>query len=41
MKSVQYRDNLYKKVKMSNPLSLQYFTHKTNLTTYNNILQNY
>ncbi len=39
MKSVQYRDNLYKKLKMSIPLSLEYFKHKTNHTTYNNILK--
>ncbi len=39
IKLVQYRDNVYKKIKIFNPLSVEYFTHKPNLTTYNNILK--
>ena len=38
--SIQYRDNLYKKLKMSDPLSAEFATLKINLNTYNNILKN-
>ena len=39
IKSIQYRDNLYKNLKTSDPLSLEYFILKTNLATYNTILK--
>ncbi len=35
-----YRDNLYKKLKMSDPSPIEFATLKINLNTYNNILQN-
>ncbi len=39
IKSIQYRVNLYKKLKTTNPNSIQFAIHKTNLDTYNNILK--
>ncbi len=38
IKSIQYRDNLYKKLKMTHHGSTQYAIYKVNLDTYNNIL---
>ncbi len=40
MKSIEYRDNLYKKLKISSHFSVEYFTHKTTLAMYKNILKN-
>ncbi len=39
IKSIQYRDNLYKKLKRTNHNSIQLAIHKTNLDAYNNILK--
>ena len=39
IKSIKYRDNLYKKVKMTNTNSSQYDILRRNLTTYNAILK--
>ena len=39
LKSIRYRDQLYKKFKLSNPNSPNYDTIKTNLKTYNLILK--
>ncbi len=39
IKSIEYRDNLYKKLKITNPNSIQFAIHKSNLDTYNNILK--
>ncbi len=39
IKSIQYKDNLYKKLKTTNSNSIQFAIHKTNLDTYNNILK--
>ncbi len=39
IKYIQYRDNLYKKLKTTNPNSIQFAIHKINLDTYNNILK--
>ncbi len=40
IKSIQYRDNLYKKLRITDPTSIGYATLKTNLNTYNKILKN-
>ncbi len=37
--SIYYRDNLYKKMKMTDSNSIQYAKQKTNLITYNYILR--
>ncbi len=39
IKSINYRDDLYKKLKMTHPEAIQYTALKTNLDTYNNILK--
>ena len=39
LKSIRYRDQLYKKLKLTNPNSPHYDTIKTNLKTYNLILK--
>ena len=39
IKSIQYRDNLYKKLKMTDPTSINFANIKINLSTYNNILK--
>ena len=39
LKSIRYRDKLYKKLKLTNPNSPNYDTIKTNLKTYNLILK--
>ena len=39
LKSIRYRDQLYKKLKLTNPNSPNYDTIKTNLKTYNLILK--
>ena len=39
LKSIRYRDQLYKKLKLTNPNSPNYDTVKTNLKTYNLILK--
>lgn len=39
IKSINFRDNLYKKLKMTDPNSTEYATLKTNLKTFNNILK--
>jgi hypothetical protein len=39
IKSIQYRDDLYKKHKMTDPNSTQHAIQKINLSTYNNILK--
>ncbi len=39
IKSIKYRDNLYKELKATNPNSIQFGIHKANLDTYNNILK--
>ena len=39
VKSIRYRDKLYKQLRLSNPNSLQYDTLKFNLKTYNLILR--
>ncbi len=40
IKSIQYRDNLYKKLKMSDPLAVEFATLKINLNSPNNTLKN-
>ncbi len=39
IKSINFRDNLYKNLKMTDPNSTEYATLKTNLKTFNNILK--
>ncbi len=39
IKSIQTKDNMYKKYKMTDPNSTNYYTLKTNLKTYNTILK--
>ena len=39
LKSIRYRDKLYKQLRLSNPNSLHYDTLKLNLKTYNLILK--
>ncbi len=39
LKSIEFRDNLYKKYKMTDPNTPLYVTLKTNLATYNTILK--
>ena len=39
LKSIRYRDKLYKQLRLSNPNSLHYDTLKLNLKTYNLILR--
>ena len=39
MKSIKYKDNLYKKMKITCPNSLDYQVIKTNLSTYSTILK--
>ncbi len=38
-RSIQYRDNMYKKHKMTNPHSPEFDIQKINLKTYNSILK--
>ncbi len=40
MKSIQFRDNLYKKTKKTDPLSVDFARLKINLNTYNNVFKN-
>ena len=40
LKSIKYRDNLYKNLKVMQPNSLEYSQSKLNLSTYNRILKN-
>ena len=40
IKSIQYRDNLYKKLRITNPTSVEFANIKINLNTYNKILKN-
>ncbi len=37
IRSIEYRDNLYKRHKMTNPHSIEFDIQKINLTTYNTI----
>jgi hypothetical protein len=39
IKSIHYRDNMYKKLKWTDPLSTEFAALKTNLNTYNKILK--
>ncbi len=39
IKSIQTRDNMYRKYKMTDPNSTNYYTLKTNLKTYNTVLK--
>ncbi len=39
LRSIRFRDNLYKKLKLTNPASREYETLKNNLKTYNRILR--
>ena len=39
LRSIRFRDNLYKKIKLSNPVSREYETLRINLKTYNKILR--
>ena len=39
LRSIRFRDNLYKKIKLTNPASREYETLKINLKTYNKILR--
>ena len=39
LRSIRFRDNLYKKIKLTNPASIEYETLRINLKTYNNILK--
>ena len=39
IKSIQFRDNLYVKLKQTQTNTLAYITQKTNLKTYNKILK--
>ena len=39
LKSIRYRDNLYKQIKITDRNSISYNIHKTNLSTYNRILK--
>ncbi len=39
IKSIHFRDNLYKKLKMTDPISPDYTIMQINLKTYNNILK--
>ena len=39
LRSIRFRDNLYKKIKLTNPASLEYETLRINLKTYNKILR--
>ena len=39
LKSIKYRDKLYKQIKITDRNSISYNTHKTNLSTYNRILK--
>ena len=39
LKSIKYRDNLYKQIKITDRNSISYNIHKTNLSTYNRILK--
>ena len=36
---IRFRDNLYKKIKLTNPASIEYETLRINLKTYNKILR--
>ncbi len=40
IKSIQFRDNLYKKIKMTDPTSIEFARLQINLNTYNKILKN-
>ena len=40
LKSIKYRDNLFMKLKHTDPNSANYLNLKNNLKTYNNILKN-
>ena len=39
LKSIRYRDNLYKQIKITDRNSISYNIHKTNLSTYNRMLK--
>ena len=39
LRSIRFRDNLYKKIKLTNPASIEYETLRINLKTYNQILR--
>ncbi len=39
-KYIQFRDNLYKKLKLTDPLSVDFVRLQINLNTHNKILQN-
>ncbi len=39
IKSIAYRDNLYKKLKLTDPISVEFDNLKTNFNTYNKILK--
>ncbi len=39
IKSIQYRDNLYKKLEMTHHCSTQFAIYKVNIDTHNNILK--
>ena len=39
LRSIRFRDNLYKKIKLTNPASREYGTLRINLKTYNTILR--
>ena len=39
LRLIRFRDNLYKKIKLSNPASREYETLRINLKTYNKILR--
>ncbi len=39
LRSIRFRDNLYKKIKLTNPASREYETLRINLKTYNKILR--
>ena len=39
LRSIRFRDDLYKKIKLSNPASREYETLKINLKTFNKILR--
>ncbi len=40
IKSIQYRYNMYKKLRLRHPMSVGVVTITTNLSTYNKILKN-
>ncbi len=40
IESIQFRDNLYKKIKMTDPTSIEFARLQINRNTYNKILKN-